>query len=185
MSSKTRRKAREWMTATHREKRRAVSESYRQGHLNGAEGMRRDMMALVPQEDRGVLVIDQFPNPRKSGPHFRVNVVDQGPALWADFDYHPGRMAHRVLFTPVKHALTFQSPGGPTSLQWFSWEPRDYGEAAEHTRALVEGMGKLRRAEWMLESIGARDALVCVREVRHELRRRLGEYAPDPEGDFR
>lgn len=185
MSSKARRKAREWMTAKCKESDAAVFKAGRAEYRKGAEAMRKDMMALVPKEDRGILVIDQFPNPRKSGPHFQVNVVDQGPALWADFDYHPGRMAHRVLFTPVKHALTFQSPGGPTSLQWFSWEPRDYGEAAEHTRALVEGMGKLRRAEWMLESIGARDALVCVREVRHELRRRLGEYAPDPEGNFR
>lgn len=196
MSTKSKRRIarRAWM---HEAVEKYTAEGLRAGHhkgyREGAEKMRADMMALVPRTriehdiDGKIHVrnfIDRFPDPREHGSNFTVPMPT--PSYGQFGAGIPEHLQH-VNFRPIRNAFTRRGFNGAATLEWFTWEPTEGSDELQaRTRVLVKSNGKLAYAVSLirqhlgtcpdpaLEEAGAR-----VDEVYQEIRRVLGDFAPD------
>jgi hypothetical protein len=188
LSSKKRRKAREWMAVETERRKKAVVEARYKGFREGADRMHADMTALVPQESQtprynedGTIdrmhFIPQFPDPRARGSHFRVHIQVAVDAI-----------IKTITFRPVEYKVSIGGRYGTDSIRWFAWEPVETPEGEEYTQALFAGMAGLHRAHSRLRHAGAyyrgdtaiAEAAELLEEAMDEIRRRLGRFAPEP-----
>ncbi len=187
-----------------------TKEGFAKGFRNGADNMRADMMALLPDPDGSDVdmvtgrphtrsIIKAFPDPYEHGPYYRAvmpSPFDRVSPWGSTIPTEVARKIRTVDFRPIKHAITKETPNGKASLTWFTWEPTEGSEElGEHTSALFTGMGKLgfvaslvRNCAMYSNDFRAGElyrASELLEECTEEFRRMLGKFAPISNEDER
>lgn len=206
MTSKKRRKAREWMQ--HEASRRHAEIVKHESTRREFDRYRRDVTELYAdrrneryngRESRVVSTIASFPDPRVSGPvaHYCLPFIPTPRFAAWDIDRMLSETDHRIRFRAIEFAVDRRVGDARSTLRWFQWEPEvGTPETEARTRVFRESITKLHRAKHELQLLTIRHSpelmglgivttilvtISAIEELSDDLRRVMGRFRVDGE----